>query len=153
MKAKYIYLTTEQQEYLRDVIRKGTHNAHEINRARVLLMLDRTGKTDHVRYKRVAEAVGISVKAVYNLRDDYLEKQDILAYLTRKKRETPPVPSKVTGELEAQIIALACSKPPEGHAKWTLRLLSSRVVELGYIESISYGTVRNVLKKRNISLI
>ncbi len=66
MKAKYIYLTTEQQEYLRDIVREGTHNAHEINRARVLLMLDRTGKTDHVRYKRVAESVGISVCCVHH---------------------------------------------------------------------------------------
>ncbi|MCD7856335.1 MAG: helix-turn-helix domain-containing protein [Clostridiales bacterium] len=153
MNAKYIYLTVEQQEYLRDIVRKGEHNSHEVTRARVLLMLDRTGKSDHVRYKRVAEALEISVQAVYNMRDDYLEKQDILAYLTRKKRETPPVPPKVTGELEAKVIALACSEPPEGYARWTLRLLSSRVVELGYIDSISYGTVRNILKKRNISLI
>ena len=65
MKDKAIYLTEEEQVYLKEIIRKGVHNAHEINRARVLLMLDRTGKSDHVRYKRTAEAVGLSVQAVY----------------------------------------------------------------------------------------
>ncbi len=152
MKTNYIYLTVEQQEALKDIVRKGVHNSHEIIRARVLLMLDRTGKADHVRYKRIAEYTGISVQAVYNMRDDYIAKQDIRAYLTRKARQTPPVEPKVTGELEAKIVALACSEPPEGYARWNLRLLSSRTVELGYVDSISYGTIRNVLKKRSISL-
>lgn len=152
MKENYIYLTFEQQEALKDFVRKGVHNSREIIRARVLLMLDRTGKSDHVRYKRIAEYTGITVQSVYNMRDDYLAKQNIEAYLTRKKRETPPVESKVDGELEAKIIALACSEAPEGYAKWSLRLLSSRTVELGYVDSISYGTIRNILKKRNISL-
>lgn len=77
MKDKAIYLTEEEQVYLKEFIRKGVHNSHEINRARVLLMLDRTGKTDHVRYKRTADAVGLSVRAVYNMRDEFFENHDI----------------------------------------------------------------------------
>lgn len=152
MKGKEIYLTIKQQEYLNKIIRSGVHNSHEITRARVLLMLDRNGKTDHVRYKRTAEYAGISVQAVYNMRDEYLANQDIESYLTRKKRETPPVPAKVDGEVEARIIAIACSEPPKGCARWTVRIIADKAVELGIVDSISHMTVQRVLKKRNIVL-
>jgi len=150
---KEIRLSEAEQLYLKDFVKNGTHKAKEITRARVLLMLDRTGKADHVRYNRTAEYAGISVQAVYNMRDEYLENRDIAAYLARKKRTTPPVKAKVTGEVEAKIIALACSKAPDGHSRWTLRLLAEKAVELNVIESISYVRVQQILKKRNISLI
>jgi len=149
---KEIYLNEEEQVYLKSIVQKGIHPAREITRARVLLMLDRTGKTDHVRYKRTAEYAGISVQAVYNMRDEYLSNQDLEAYLTRKKRETPPVPAKVDGKVEAEIIALACSEVPEGHSRWTLRLLAEKAVSLNIVDSISYVRVQQILKKRNISL-
>ena len=114
--SKEIWLSEDEQIYLKNFVKNGEHKAKEIIRARVLLMLDRTGKNDHVRYNRTAEYAGISVQSVYNMRDEYLANQDINAYLTRKKRETPPVPAKVTGKVEAEIIALACSEPPEGKA-------------------------------------
>jgi len=65
---------------------------------------------------------------------------------------TPPIEPKITGELEARIIALACSKAPPGYAKWTLRLLASKCVELQYADSLSHMTVNRLLKKRNLSL-
>ena len=149
---KEIRLSEEEQVILKSIVKSGVHPAKEITRARVLLLLDRTGKTDHVRYNRTAEYVGISVQAVYNMRDEYLANQDIQAYLTRKKRETPPVPAKVDGKVEAAIVALACSEAPEGHSRWTLRLLAERTVELKIVDSISYVRVQQILKKRNISL-
>ena len=149
---KEIYLSEEEQAFLKSIVKSGVHPAREITRARVLLLLDRTGKKDHVRYNRTAEYVGISVQAVYNMRDEYLANQDLHAYLTRKKRETPPVPAKVDGKVEAAIVALACSEAPEGHSRWTLRLLSERAVELKIVESISYVRVQQILKKQNISL-
>ena len=85
MKNKDIYLTIEEQAYLQSIVKSGMHNSHEITRARVLLMLDRSGKTDHVRYKRTAEYAGISVQAVYNMRDEFYENHDIESYITRKK--------------------------------------------------------------------
>ena len=151
-KSKEIRLTEEQQIYLKSFVTSGVHGAMEIRRARVLLMLDRTGKTDHVRYKKTAERADCSVQAVYNMRDEFLANPDIDVYLTRKKRETPPVPAKVDGKVEAEIIALACSPHPEGTARWTLRLLAEKAVELHYIESISYVRVQQILKKQNISL-
>ena len=153
MKNKEIYLQPEEQQYLKDIVRIGVHNSHEITRARVLLLLDRSGKTDHVRYKRIAEYASISVQAVYNMRDEFLENHDIEAYLTRKKRETPPRTPKLDGNGEAQIIALACSKPPEGYSRWSIRLLAAKAVELHYVDELSYSTVNRLLKKRNISLI
>ena len=150
---KEIYLTEEEQLHLKEIVRKGVHNAHVITRARVLLMLDRTGKTDHVRYKRTAEYAQISVQAVYNMRDEFLSNHDIESYLTRKKRETPPTAPKLDGETEAKILALACSEPPEGCSRWTVRLLSERIVQLHFVEEISHMTVQRLLKKRNISLI
>ena len=150
---KEIYLTEEEQVYLKEIVSKGVHNSHTITRARVLLMLDRTGKSDHVRYKRTAEYANISVQAVYNMRDEFLANHDIESYLTRKKRETPPIAPKINGEIEARIIAEACSAPPKGHSRWTLRLLSERVVQLELVDSISHMTIQRILKKRNISLI
>ena len=153
MMNKEIYLTEEEQIQLKDIVRKGDHNAHVITRARVLLMLDRTGKTDHVRYKRTAEYAQISVQAVYNMRDEFLANHDIESYLTRKKRETPPIAPKLDGETEAKIIALACSEPPKGRSKWAIRLLRDKCIELHLVDDISHMTIQRLLKKRNISLI
>ena len=149
---KEIYLSEEEQVYLKSIVQKGVHPAKVITRARVPLMLDRTGKSDHVRYNRTAEYTGISVQSVYNMRDEYLANHDIEAYLTRKKRETPPVPAKVDGKVEAQIVALACSEAPEGHSRWTLRLLAEKAVSLKIVDTISHVRVQQILKKRNISL-
>ena len=149
---KLIYLTKEQQEQLKTIVKNGTHNSHMITRARVLLMLDRTGKKDHVRYNRTAESAGISAQAVYNMRDEFLQNSDIEAYLTRKKRETPPRKPKLDGEAEAKIIALACSQPPKGYAKWTVRLLTEKAIELCFVDETSHMTIQRLLKKRNISL-
>jgi hypothetical protein len=115
-------------------------------------MLDRTGKTDHVRYKRTAENANISVQAVYNMRDEYLANQDIESYLNRKKRDTPPRAQKIDGKAEAQIIALACGEPPKGYSKWTVRLLRDKAVELHFVDGLSHMTIQRLLKKRNISL-
>ena len=146
MKNKEIYLSEDEQMYLKSIVSAGIHNSHEITRARVLLLLDRSGKSDHVRYKRTAEYTGISVQAVYNMRDEFLNNHDVEAYLKRKKRETPPIKPKVDGKLEAQIIAMACSKPPEGCSRWTVRLLAERAVSLNYVDELSHMTVQRLLK-------
>ncbi|MEI3078016.1 MAG: helix-turn-helix domain-containing protein [Oscillospiraceae bacterium] len=102
-----------------------------------------------MRYNRTAEYAGISIQAVHNMRDEYLENA---RYCNAEKRTTPPVKAKVTGEVEAKVVALACSKAPDGRSRWTLRLLAEKAVELHIIDSISYVRVQQILKKRNISL-
>jgi len=149
---KDIYLSEEEEIRLKEIVKKGEHNAHMITRARVLLMLNRTGKSDHVRYKRTAEYAQISVQAVYNMRDEFLANHDIESYLMRKKRETPPRAPKLDGESEAKIIALACSEPPKGHSRWTVRLLCEKAVQLQFVDEISHMTIQRLLKKQNISL-
>ena len=147
-----IYLSEEERKTLAEFAKNGTHNSHLITRANILLVLDRTGKKDHVRITQTAERHGVSRQAVYNIIRDYHNSKDIKDFLTRKVRETPPVPPKATGETEARIIALACSEAPEGYARWTVRLLAAKAVELDFIDSISPATVQRLLKKRNISL-
>ena len=153
MESNKIYLTEVQRSELEQFTKTGVHSARQIIRAKTILALDRTNKQDKLRVGRICEQVGISRQTLYNTQDAFLKAESIESFLTRKKRETPPVPPKVTGDVEAHIIALACSEPPEGHARWTLYLLANRIVELGILDSVTDMTVHRVLKKRNLSLI
>lgn len=153
MATKPVYLTDEERAILKDFAKNGTHNAHLITRAKILLVLDRTDKKDHMRISRTADDYGVSRQAVYNIINDFHNAKNIHEFLRRKPRETPPVPAKATGEVEAHIIALACSEPPEGYSRWTVKLLAEKAVELNFIDSISPSTVHRLLKKRNLSLI
>ena len=152
MENNAILLSEEQRKELEKFVNTGTHNVHLVTRAKTILALDRSNKKEHLRITRVCEQVGLSRQAVYDIRNAFLAASSIGEFLTRKKRETPPVAPKVTGEVEAHIIALACSEPPKGYARWTLRLLASKAVELDFVDSISNVTVYTLLKKRSISL-
>jgi len=154
MENTIIMLSAEQRQALMDFSSKGVHSAKLIKRARVILALDRNGKKEHLRITRIGDQVGLSRQAIYDIRDDFLASESVEAFLKRKKRETPPVAPKVTGEVEAHIIAIACSEPPKGRARWTVRLISERTVELGIADGDGVGktAVGEVLKKRNISL-
>ena len=147
-----VYLTEEERKIVEKFAKNGSHNSHLIVRANILLVLDRTGKKDHMRIKRTADDHGVSRQTVYNIIEDYHNSKDINEFLSRKPRETPPIMPKADGETEAHIIALACSEPPEGYARWTVRLLADKAVELDFIDSISPATIHRLLKKRNISL-
>ena len=152
MALQTVYLTEEERKIVEAFAKNGSHNAHLITRAKILLVLDQTGKRNHMRISQTAERHGVSRQTVYNIIEDYHNAKDITDFLTRKKRETPPVPAKIDGDIEAHIIALACSEAPEGYARWTVRLLAEKTVELGFIDSISHMTIQRLLKKRNISL-
>ena len=153
MENNTIMLNEEQHKTLVKFAKTGTHNVHLVTRAKTILALDRSNKKEHLRITRICEQVGLSRQAVYDIRNDFLAANSVEAFLTRKKRETPPVPAKVTGEVEARIIAIACSEPPKGCARWTVRLLSQKAVELNIVDELSHMTVDRLLKKRNISLI
>jgi hypothetical protein len=94
----------------------------------------------------------VSRQSVSNAKNDFLALKNVPLFLQRKKRETPPVPPKITGELEARVIALACGQAPKGCARWTLRLLAAKCVELRYSDTMSHTTISNLLKKRSLSL-
>ena len=148
-----VRLSKEQHSELEDYAKNGVHNAHQITRAKTILALDRTDKKDHMRVSRVCEQVGLSRQAINDIRADFFAANSIAEFLTRKKRERPPVPAKITGEVEAHIIALACSEPPKGCARWTLSLLAGKSVELGFVDGLSFKSVQRVLKKHSLSLI
>jgi len=152
MESNAVWLNEEQRDKLKKYATSGTHSAMLIRRAKVVLALDRTGKKDHLRVGRICEANDISRQALNEMRKDFFAAVSIEDFLTRKKRETPPVPSKITGDVEARVVALACGKAPEGCARWTVRLLCEKSVELGYIDGIVPSVMHRLLKKRSISL-
>ena len=145
---KYVIeLSAEEKAKLTEIVRKGSSPARTILRANILLASDRQSEM-YMTVSETAKAYHTTPTTVQNVRASYCGK-GLEATIHRKKRETPPVPAKVTGEVEAHVIALACGEPPEGYAKWTLRLLANKTVELGYIDSISHTTIRTILKKTN----
>lgn len=149
---KYVIkLSDADRTELNDVIAKGTTPARIILRVNILLASDCSSKK-YMTVAEIAEVYHTTPTTVQSVRTSYCEK-GLAATLVRKKRETPPVPAKVTGDIEARINALACGVPPEGYSKWTLRLLADKTVELGYVKDISHVTVSRILKKTNLSLI
>ncbi len=149
---KYVIeLSNQDKGELIDIVKKGKSPARTILRANILLASDRRSEK-YMTVSEISKAYHTTPTTVQNVRRSYCEK-GLEATINRKKRETPPIPAKVTGEVEAHVIALACGEPPEGYSKWTLRLLADKTVELGYIDSISHVTVSTILKKTNLSLI
>jgi len=124
-----------------------------VNRAKIILGLDVCGGRKKETRAVIADRVGVSRQAVHDAKNDSLAVGRVDKFLQRKQRETPPVAPKMTGELEAHIIALACGEAPEGYAKWTLRLLADKCIKLGYVDSVSHMTVSRLLRKRNLNLI
>ncbi len=124
-----------------------------IMRARVLLALDTAaGEVDATEV--IAARVGVSSETLRLVAKRFAETGgDIWATIQRRQREHPPVPSPVTGEVEARLIALACSQPPAGHARWSLRLLEKHVALIEDIPDLDHSTIGRVLKKRNCALI
>ena len=148
---KYVIeLSNQEKVRLMEIVKKGSSPARTILRANILLASDKQNDR-YMTVSEIANAYRTTPTTVQTVRASYC-KNGLEATITRKKRETPPIPAKVTGEVEAHVIALACGQPPEGYSKWTLRLLADKTVELGYIESISHVTVSTILKKTNVSL-
>ena len=148
---KYVIeLSDQDKTRLMEIVKKGNSPARTILRANILLASDKQNDR-YMTVSEIANAYRTTPTTVQTVRTSYCKK-GLEATITRKKRETPPIPAKVTGEVEAHVIALACGQPPEGYSKWTLRLLANKTIELGYIESISHVTISTILKKTNLSL-
>ena len=144
MNKKYrVRLTDEERNHLEKLVRKGKAHARKLLYARILLKADEDGAawTD----ERIADAFEVSLATVARERRRYCEEGLEVALLPKKPGR--PRRRVLDGRAEAHLIALACSNPPEGREHWPLRLLADRMVELGYVESLSYETVRRTLKK------
>jgi transposase len=154
MPAKRYKVTLEPDERrdLEKLISRGKGAARRLAHGRILLHADqgegRPGKID----AEIAEAVGVSVATIERVRQRFVEEGLEVALSPRPPRRLYPrrlYPRKLDGEAEARLIALACSPPPEGQARWTLRMLAERMVVLGHVETVSHETVRTTLQQTN----
>lgn len=147
-KRKYtINLSISEAKRLKSIISKGVCSARTIKRAQILLSANDSTPCN-CSGAELAKLYGVSPNTINNVKKAYLKNGIDCIY--RKKRTAPPVERKITGEVEAHLIALACHTPPEGYCKWTLRLLSERMVQMNYIDEISHTTVGTVLKKNSL---
>ncbi len=148
---KYIVtLTSEECERLTRLVSSGKDKAYRIKHANILLAADENGP--NLTSQDIANAFSCHLNTVSGICQRFVE-QGLESALNRKKRQQPPTPRKLDGRGEAQLIALACRKPPEGSSHWALRLLADELVALGVVDSISYETVRRTLKKTNLNRI
>ena len=150
MNKKYIVrLTAEEKKELENLVKKGKTQAYRIKHANILLAVDADGPNwpDH----QVAKAYKCHQNTVVNVRQRFVE-QGFQAALERKKQQAPSRKRIIDGENEARLISIACSKPPEGSAKWTMQMLADELVALKVVDCVSGQTVWRALKKTNLSL-
>ena len=141
--AHLIKLSNGERSSLTSILRRGTTPARVQTRARVLDLLHRGRHPDEI-----AQTLGISVPTIFNIKRRYLSDSLDAALYDRPRSGKP---CKIDGTARAKITALACSQAPSGHARWTLRLLADKSIELGFVETISHDTVGEVLKKTDSS--
>jgi transposase len=151
MKKKYIVtLTEEERQMLQEMLSRGKAAARKLMHARILLKADATTGGPGWNDPAIAEAIEVGPATVERVRKEFVE-EGLEAALERRKPRRQ-YRRKLDGDGEAHLVALACQKPPEGYCRWTLKLLADRMVQLEYVDQISYQTVRRTLKKTNSSL-
>jgi transposase len=151
MKKKYIVtLTKEERRMLQDMLSRGKAAARKLLHARILLKADATGGSPGWNDETIAEGLEVGRATVERVRKEFVE-EGLEAALERRKPRRQ-YRRTLDGDGEAHLVALACQKPPEGRGRWTLQLLADRMVQLQYVDQVSYQTVRRTLKKTNLSL-
>ena len=146
-----VTLTKGERKELEAMTRRGKTHARRFIHARALLLCDAGADGPAWTVADVATALGVTSRSIEHLKKRFVE-DGFEAALERKPREKPPRDVIFDGAFEARLIALACSGAPEGHHRWTVRLLADKAVELRFAESVSHMTVQRVLKKTNLSL-
>lgn len=147
MKKYVVSLTEEERAGLQALIGKGKAAARKLTHGRILLKADVGGGGSGWSDQEISAALEVSTGTVQRIRQLFVEEG--LAAALNPRPAARPRPWKLDGVGEAHLIALTCSEPPEGRARWTLRLLAEQMVELAYVDTLSYETVRQVLKKAN----
>lgn len=145
-----IKLTETEVEELKAIISKGSHTSQTFRAAYILLNCDKGIYSQKVTNEEIAKVLKIGMRTIDRVKRRFFE-EGMEAALERKSTSRV-YERKVDGDAEAKLVSLCCSDPPKGYAKWSLRLLADKMVELNYIDSISYVTVREVLKKTNLNL-
>lgn len=144
-----IKLTKSEVEELKAIINKGSHTSQTFRAAYILLNCDEGKYSKKVTNEQMSKVLKIGMRTIDRIKKKFIEEG---MEATLERRPTSRVyERKVDGEVEAKLVTLCCSEPPKGFAKWSLRLLADKMVELNYVESISHVKVREVLKKTNLS--
>ncbi len=146
VKKYHIKLLPDERKHLERLAKSQRSAAIKVQRAKAMLAMDCSAQGPGLSDSKTAKSSGLSVRSLERLRKRICEVGPLGA-LERQPRLTPPVEPKVTGEVEARIVKIACSDPPPDCARWTMRLIAERLVELEIVESISSETVRVTLKK------
>ena len=148
--ARYtIKLTKSEVEELTSIINKGSHTSQTFRSAYILLNCDEGRYSQKVTNDQISKVLKVGMRTIDRVKKKFVEEgfEGVLERRPTKRVYEP----KMDGDTEAKLVRLCCSEPPMGYAKWSLRLLADRMVELKYVESISHVTVRSVLKKTNLS--
>ena len=150
MQKWHVELDNVARKKIKMVLRSKKVSMEAKKRAQILLDIDESGGRKPESLNTIAAKRGVCQNTIVNVRRNYAGSGVDVA-IFRKKRETPPVSAKVTGDVQAHIIAVCCSTPPEGKDHWSMQMIADKIVLNGVIDSISDETVRLVLKKRNLS--
>ena len=142
----HVTLTEDEHKYLNEMTRRGTASAQKIEHAQVLLKLDETYNDKPWQLEEIRKAYGVSIGTICNIAQRFVE-EGLEFALNRKQQQNRH--HKITGEVEAHIVAIACSDAPEGRDRWTLQLIADRLVELKMVDSISATAIGTTLKKTN----
>jgi transposase len=141
-----VTLEAEERTMLAEIATRGRHSSQKMLNALVLLNCDQGRFQEHrLTNQEIANVLPVSMKKIDRVKRRFVE-QGLEAALDKHSAPRPYL-RKVDGDVEARLIALSCGKPPKGHARWSLRLLADKMVELRYVDAISHETVRTVLKK------
>ncbi len=150
MKKYIIKLSREERDTLKKIITSSRGPARMFTRARILLKADQGNHGPSWSDEQISDALDVTVQTIERVRKQLVE-EGFDAVLSRRQYTQKVTRKKIDGNVEAHLIALSCSEPPKGYVRWTLRLLADKIVELGYVETISHETIRQTLKKTNLS--
>lgn len=152
MQRRYsVTLTQDERSQLKEICSKGSHKSQKVINALILLNCDSGDfQTCRTTNEVTAQVLNISMKKIDRVKKRFVE--DSFEVALNGNKGSRVYDKKADGDFEAHLIALSCSKPPEGFSRWSLRMLADKVVELDYVDGISHETVRQVLKKRNQTL-
>jgi len=151
MKKYIVRLSREERSTLKKLLTSGRGSGRMFTRVRILLKADQSDEGSAWSDEKISESFDVTVQTIERVRKQLVE-EGLEAVLSRHPYTQKLSRKKIDGDVEAHLIALCCSDPPKGRVRWTLRLLADKVVELGYVDSISYEAVRQTLKKTNLSL-
>ena len=144
-----VHLNKNEREELLAIISKGSHTSQTFRAAYVLLNCDEGKFAEKVTNEQISKVLKVGMRTIDRIKKRFIE--DGMEETLERKPTSRTYDVKADGDVEARLVTLCCSEPPKGFAKWSLRMLADKMVELKYVESISYETVRRVLKKTTLN--